>query len=111
MYASFRSVTAKNGKILTPTRTGNFSLTSMDWEFYAMWKSFDLFYKIWFILGMVALLEACDVTNNGRRLCRHLRLYQELEIRLKPRLNGNFFGVDIQISTLHDLSRKVYFYC
>ena len=83
----------KNGKILTPTRTGNFSLTSMDWEFYAMWKSFDLFYKIWFILGMVALPEACDVTNNGRRLCRHLRLYQELEIRLKPRLNGNFFGL------------------
>ena len=35
MYASFRSVTAKNGKILTPTRTGNFLLTSMDPEFYA----------------------------------------------------------------------------
>ena len=32
MYASFRSVTAKNGKILTPTRTGNFLLTSMDPE-------------------------------------------------------------------------------
>ena len=93
MYASFRSVTAKNGKILTPTRTENFSLTSMDWEFYAMWKSFDLFHKIWFILGMVALLEACDVTNNGRRLRRHLRLYQQLEIMLKPRLNGNFFGL------------------
>ena len=61
MYASFRSVRAKNGKILTPTRTGNFSLASMDWEFYAMWKSFDLLYKIWFILGVVALLEACDV--------------------------------------------------
>ena len=26
MYASFRSVTAKNGKMLTPTRTGNFLL-------------------------------------------------------------------------------------
>ena len=35
MYASFRSVTAKNGKMLTPTRTGNFLLTSMDAEFYA----------------------------------------------------------------------------
>ena len=35
MYASFRSVTAKNGKILTPTRTGNFLLTSTDPEFYA----------------------------------------------------------------------------
>ena len=35
MYASFRSVTAENGEILTPTRTGNFLLTSMDPEFYA----------------------------------------------------------------------------
>ena len=30
---------------------------------------------------MVALLEACDVTDNGR----HLGFYQELEIRLKQR--------------------------
>ena len=30
---------------------------------------------------MVALLEVCDVTNNGR----HLGFYQELEIRLKAR--------------------------
>ena len=37
------------------------------------------------ILGVVALLEACDVTNNGRHLGRHLGFYQELEIRLKPR--------------------------
>ena len=28
MYASFRSVMAKNGKILTPTQTGNFLLTT-----------------------------------------------------------------------------------
>ena len=35
MYASFRSVTDKNSKILAPTRTGNFLLTSMNWEFYA----------------------------------------------------------------------------
>ena len=36
MYALFRSVTAKNGKMLTPARTENFLLTSMDAEFYAM---------------------------------------------------------------------------
>ena len=30
---------------------------------------------------MVALLEACDVADNGR----HLGFYQELEIRLKQR--------------------------
>ena len=34
-----------------------------------------------YILWVVALLEACDVTNNGR----HLGFYQELEIRLKQR--------------------------
>ena len=33
----------------------------------------------------MALLEVCDVTNNGRHLGRHLGFYQELEIRLKPR--------------------------
>ena len=37
-----------------------------------------------YILWMVALLGACDVTNNGRNLSRHLEFYQELEIRLKP---------------------------
>ena len=35
MCALFRSVTAKNGKTLTPTRTGNVLLNSMDWAFYA----------------------------------------------------------------------------
>ena len=39
-----------------------------------------------YILWVVALLEACDVTNNGRHLGRHLGFYQELEImRLKLR--------------------------
>ena len=32
-----------------------------------------------YILWVVALLDTCDVTNNGR----HLGFYQELEIRLK----------------------------
>ena len=41
----------------------------------------DLLNKMKYILWVVALLEACDVTNNGR----HLGFYQELEIRLKPR--------------------------
>ena len=37
-----------------------------------------------YILWTMALLEACDVTNNGLHLSRHLVFYQELEIRLKP---------------------------
>ena len=34
-----------------------------------------------YISWVVALLEACDVTNNGR----HLGFYQELVIGVKPR--------------------------
>ena len=37
-----------------------------------------------YILWVVALLVAYDVTNNGRNISRHLEFYQELEIRLKP---------------------------
>ena len=37
------------------------------------------------VLQVLALLEACDVTNNGHHLGHHLGFYQELEIRLKPR--------------------------
>ena len=38
-----------------------------------------------YILWVVVLLGACDVTNNGRHLDCHLGIYQELEIRLEPR--------------------------
>ena len=38
-----------------------------------------------YILGVVVLLEACDVTSSDRHLGRHLGFYQKLEIRLKPR--------------------------
>ena len=48
-------------------------------------KAFDLLNKMRYILWVVALLEACDVTNSGGNLGRHLGFYQELEIRLKPR--------------------------
>ena len=34
-----------------------------------------------YILGVVVLLKACAIINNGRHFC----FYQELEIRLKPR--------------------------
>ena len=44
------------------------------------WKASDLLNKMRYILWVVTLLEACDVTNNG---C-YLGFYQELEIRLKP---------------------------
>ena len=54
---------------------------SISKRYYLQWKAFDLLYKMRYILWVVALLEACDVNNDGR----HLGFYQELEIRLKPR--------------------------
>ena len=53
---------------------------SISKRFYFKWKAFDLPNKISYILRVVALLEACGVTNNGR----HLGSFQWLEIRLKP---------------------------
>ena len=47
--------------------------------------------KMRYILRVVALLEAHRVTNNDR----HLGLYQELEIRLKPRETDIFLVLDI----------------
>ena len=58
---------------------------SISKRFCLQWKAFDFLKKMRYILWVVALLEACDVTNNGRHLGRHLGFYQELEIRLKPR--------------------------
>ena len=37
-----------------------------------------------YILRVVALLEAGDVTRNGRHLGGHLGFHHELEIRLRP---------------------------
>ena len=45
-------------------------------------ESFDPLNKMRYILWLVGLLEACDVTNSGR----YVGFYQELEIRLKSRL-------------------------
>ena len=46
-------------------------------RFYLKWKDFDLLNKMGYILGLVSLLEACDVTNNGSHLGRHVGFYQE----------------------------------
>ena len=54
-------------------------------RFYLQWKVFDLLNKMRYILWVVALLEACDVTSKGHHLGRYLGFYQELEIRLKRR--------------------------
>ena len=64
---------------------------SISKRIFLQWKAFDLLKKIRYIFGVVALLEACDVTNNDR----HLGFYQELEITLKPRVMV-FFVLDMK---------------
>jgi len=50
-------------------------------RFYFQWKALDLLNQMGYILWVVALLEACDFTNNGCHLGRHLGFYQELVIK------------------------------
>ena len=60
--------------------------------FFLQWKALDfLCQQDFYILRVVAFLEAHRVTNNDR----HLGLYQELEIRLKPRETDIFLVLDI----------------
>ena len=46
---------------------------SISKRFYLKWSAFDILKKMRYILWIVVLLEACDVTNNDR----HLGFYQE----------------------------------
>ena len=61
----------------------NPSLDFFDIFEYFKWKAFDLLNKMRYILWVVVLLDAYDVTNNDRPLGHHLEFYQELEIRLR----------------------------
>ena len=69
---------------------------SISERFYLQWKAFDLLNKIKYILWVVALMEACDVTNNV--VGGHLGFYQELEIRLKPQEMVIFLCLTRQIT-------------
>ena len=70
------------------------------WCVAVFWNDFTfsgkplIFLTRWGIfLGVVALLESCDVTNNGRHLGCHLGFYQALEITQVNTCtvrNGNF---------------------
>ena len=62
-----------------------FICCSISKRFYRKWKAVDFLDDIRFILWVVAMREACDVSKHGRHLGRHLEFHQELEIRLKPR--------------------------
>ena len=73
-------------------------------RFYLWWKAFNLLNKMRYILGVVVLVVACDITNNGH----HLGFYQELEIRLKSR--EMVLCMKNNTLTLNDFSHKIYFY-
>ena len=65
---------------------------SISKRFYLQWKAFDLLYKMRYILWVVALLGACDVTNNGRHFGGLVGFYQGLEIELNSREMVIFFA-------------------
>ena len=78
---------------------------------HSLWSTNSL-KKMRYILWVMALLEACDVTNNGRNLGCDLGFYQELEIRWKPR------SMEILVCwtckkhiNKHHFIHKLYFYC
>jgi len=49
---------------------------------------------------VVTLLEACDVTNIGHHLGRHLGFYQEFKISLKPlEMVINIFVLEMKNNT------------
>ena len=98
----------------TPPRS--FSYVAVFWNHFPWSGKPSIFLTrsgIWFWGGGVA--GGVDVTNN----VRHLGFYQESEIRLKPREMIIFFVLytwlymkyNTCISTLHDFSHKIYFYC
>ena len=60
-----------------------FICCSISKRFYLKWKAVDFLDNIRFILWVVALREACDVSKHGCHLGYHLGFHQELEIRLK----------------------------
>ena len=47
---------------------------------------------------MVALLEACDVTNNGRHVSRH-EILTRIRHQVKTARNGDFFMLDMKKNT------------
>ena len=60
-----------------------FICCSISKRFYLKWKAVNFLDNIRFILWVVALREACDVSKHGCHLGHHLGFHQELEIRLK----------------------------
>ena len=79
-YTQIHTPTVAQGGGGDGTLPPEFSICcSISKRFYLKWKDLDLLNKMRFVLRVIALPEACDVTNNSR----HLGFYQELEIRLK----------------------------
>ena len=75
----------------------------------SLWCSF---YKMRYILLVVALLEVCDVAKHDRHLGSHLGFYQKLN-SVKNSKNKQFLRLTCKITkiiTLHHFIHKLYFY-
>ena len=76
-------------------------------RFYLQRKAFDLLNKMCYILGVVALLAACDVTNNSHYLGRYLATSSQGFSWILPRIrnrvnttrNGDSFVLDMKNKT------------
>ena len=82
IYSQWLLYLTLGGRGVDGTLPPEFSICcSISKRFYLKWKDLDLLNKMRYVLRVIALPEACDVTNNSR----HLGFYQVLEIRIKPR--------------------------
>ena len=80
-YKQIHTPTVGQGKWMDPPFLEFLLCCGISKRFHLQWKGFDLLNKLRCILWVVALLDACDVTNN----CRHLEFCPKFKIRLKPR--------------------------
>ena len=71
----------------------SFWCLSISKRFYLQWKAFNQLEKMGYILWVAALLEAYDVTNNGRYLSRHLGFYQGVELENSGKNDENWYYI------------------
>ena len=95
-YTQIHTPTVVKGRVSCNPPPPSFRYVAVFWNDFAFSGVFHVLNEMRYILWMVALLEACDVTTNGRHLGRHLGFYQELEIRLKPHEMVSFCAGHVQ---------------
>ena len=84
-------------------------------RFWLKWKDFDLFNKMRYILWVVALRESLWRRQQWSPSWLPPWLLPRMGNQVKTARNGDFFVLHmkskVQLSTLHDFSHKICFYC